>query len=316
MSLLLFTALLSGSSLLKEKKVETPKSETNVATADTVIAPVVISTSFESKYPNATKVIWYKYNPEVTYNDPTEWYYILDNNDYYVTFYWNDEDYIAWYDDGNWIRSSKTIDDIELPANVWNSINKEFPNYKITDVDMEHDKNQSLYEVKMVKGENKWNIHYKPDGTVFKKKQKSYSKVSPQNPTTTDFNTRFPNANAVTWYYYVPDERVTLFPGQWNYNMDSTDYEVRFKWNGSDYTAWYDNGQWVRTETMMKGDNNKLPAAVKSALKSQYSEYSIDEIEEDQKHGQTVYEIKLMKGDEKCKVHYTSMGAIVKRKCK
>jgi hypothetical protein len=83
---------------------------------------VTVQTSFSTKYPSATKVMWYQYTPDkMMPADPTAWYYGLDDKDYYVTFYWDDADYIAWYDNGDWIRSSQRIDNIDIPADVHES---------------------------------------------------------------------------------------------------------------------------------------------------------------------------------------------------
>src|SRR5574339_464071 len=162
-SILLFAALLAGSNLLQSSdensssKELTKSAVISCATADTVIVPPNIRTSFETKYPKANKVMWYQYAPDKTMPaDPTAWYYSLDEKDYYVTFNWQDADYIAWYDNGNWIRSSQNIDNIDLPADVMRAINMQYPGFRITDVDMERDNKQELYEVKLVKGDTKW----------------------------------------------------------------------------------------------------------------------------------------------------------------
>ena len=157
-SVILLMGMLAGSNLFKSadedfsSKELTKASVITCATVDTVIVPATIRTSFDTKYPKATKVMWYQYTPDKTQTvDPTAWYYGLDDKDYYVTFYWDDADYIAWYDNGNWIRSSKTVDNIDLPADVMRSINTQYPGFRIADVDMEKDNNQELYEVKLAK---------------------------------------------------------------------------------------------------------------------------------------------------------------------
>src|ERR1700752_2862276 len=157
-SILLITALLAGSNLFKSTDENissndlTKSALISCSTTDTVIVPVTIRTSFDTKYPKATKVVWYQYTPDKTQTaDPTAWYYVLDDKDYYVTFNWEDADYIAWYDNGNWIRSSQNIDNIDLPADVMRSINTQYPGFRIVDVDLERDNKQELYELKLVK---------------------------------------------------------------------------------------------------------------------------------------------------------------------
>lgn len=321
LSLLLITALIAGSSFFKpsEKVYSTEdlvKYSVAGSTDDTVIVPVAIRTSFDAKYPKATKVIWYQYTPDKTMPaDPEVWYYGLDDKDYYVTFNWNDADYIAWYDNGNWIRSSQTIDDIDLPADVMRAINTQYPGYRIQDVDLEHDNKQELYEVKLIKGDSKWNVHYTANGNVARKKERHMNKSNPQAEMTSDFSTRYPNASEVVWYTYTPDERVEVLPTDWDYGMDASDYEVRFKMDGSDYQAWYNDGKWVRSEVVMTNPA-KLPANINTLLQTQYNGYTIKDVETDQNNNRTVYEIALTKGNEKCKVFYTSDGAIIKKKCR
>jgi uncharacterized membrane protein YkoI len=323
-SILLFATLLAGSSLFNSFDV---KLSTNVltksavitcSTADTVIVPLAIQTSFDTKYPKASKVVWYQYAPDKTMQvDPTVWYYGLDDKDYYVTFNWNDADYIAWYDNGNWIRSSQNIDKIDLPVDVMRSVNTQYPGYRIVDVDLEHDNKQELYEVKLVKGDSKWNVHYTPTGAVARKKERHLNKSNPQADMTSDFSTRYPNATEVVWYTYTPDERVEVLPTDWDYGMDANDYEVRYKIDGTDYAAWYNDGKWVRSESMpMTTASVKLPANINDLLKTQYSGYTIKDVETEQSSTRTVYEIELAKGNEKCKVFYTSEGAIIKKKCR
>ena len=322
-SILLFAALFAGSNVFSSNedlssKDLTKSSIISCATVDTVIVPATIRASFDTKYPKASKVMWYQYAPDKTMPaDPTAWYYGLDDKDYYVTFNWQDADYIAWYDNGNWIRSSQRIDDIDLPADIMRAINTQYPGYTIADVDMERDSKQELYEVKLVKGDSKWNVHYNANGSVARKKERHMIKYDPQAEMTTDFTTRFPNSSEVVWYRYDADGRVEVYPTDWNFNMDASDYEVRFKMDGTDYSAYYDNGKWVRTESMtMNTNTTKLPANINDLLKAQYSGYTIKDVETEQSSTRTVYEIELAKGNEKCKVFYTAEGAIIKKKCR
>ena len=320
-SFLLISAFVAGGSFINAPTKnlsadDIAKYSIACSTADTVIVPDAIKTSFESKYPKAGKVIWYQYTPDKSLPaDPNAWYAGLDDKDYYVTFNWNDADYIAWYDNGTWIRSSQRIDDIDLPADVMRAVNTQYPGYRIQDVDLEHDNKQELYEVKLVKGDSKWNVHYTANGNVAKKKERHLNKGNPQTDMTSDFSTRFPSATEVVWYSYTPDERVDVLPTDWNYGMDASDYEVRFKMDGADYQAWYNDGKWVRSEVAMSNPA-KLPDNINSLLKTQYNGYTIKDVETEFNTNRTIYEIELAKGNEKCKVHYTSDGAIIKKKCR
>src|SRR5215204_5631245 len=279
-SILFFAVLIAGSNLFETPDAEIAskyltKSSVSCSTVDTVIVPAAIQTSFNTKYPKASKVTWYQYTPDKTQTaDPTAWYYGLDEKDYYVTFYSDDADYIAWYDNGTWIRSSQNIDNIDLPADVMRAINTQYPGFRITDVDLERDNKMDLYQVKLVKGDTKWKVHYTPTGNVVRQREKHLTKSNPQAEMTSDFSTRYSNASEVIWYTYTPEERVEILPTDWDYGMDASDYEVRFKMDGSDYQAWYNDGKWIRSEVVMSNPA-KLPANINSLIQAQYSGYTI-----------------------------------------
>ena len=286
----------------------------NESPGDTIVVPVAIKTSFATKYPNASKVTWYRYTP-VTVVEPDAWYSSMDASDYYVTFLWDDAEYIAWYDNGTWIRSSQRIDNTDLPDVVSRVISSQYPGYVITDVDLERDKGQQLYEVDLVKGIDKWNLHISPTGAVIKKKQRTISKTDPQTAMVTDFQTRYPNVSDVVWYTYSPRERVEILPSDWDYNMDATDYEVHFLSDGTEYVAYYDNGQWLRAESYLI-DQSKLPSSVSQAINKEFTGYTIKDVDREDNATQVLYEVELQKGTDKCKIHYATDGSVVKKKCR
>jgi uncharacterized membrane protein YkoI len=283
--------------------------------ADTVIVPAGIQTSFVKLYPNANNVVWYRYTPLGVTIEPGMWYSTMDTSDYYARFFWNDDEYIAWYDNGNWIHSTQRIDESELPAAVSQAISREYPGFVITDVDIEHDDKQKLYEVKLDKGNTRWKVEYSPDGSVVKKKMKTLSKIDAEAAMVADFESRYPNVSTVTWYRYSPPDRIDLLPSDWDYVMDENDYEVRYTMDGNDYVAYYDNGRWIRSETMTF-DRTKLPASVSNAINSQYAGYTIKDVDREDDANRVLYEVELVKANEKCKIHYASDGNIVKKKCK
>ena len=150
---------------------------TTVTTTDNtkvVEVPATTKTSFETKYPNATNVKWSRYEPtDKTTMDPSDWNYNLDENDYYVTFNWDNADYYAYYDDGNWVRATTVIKDhSKLPASVNATLRKEFPDFTIVEVDKEHDKDRTVYEVDLEKGSDKMKVTLDENGTIVKKKGK------------------------------------------------------------------------------------------------------------------------------------------------
>ena len=149
---------------------------TTVTTDNTrvVEVPAATKTSFEAKYPNATNVSWSYYEPkDKSTMDPSDWNYALDENDYVVRFNWDNADYYAYYDDGNWIRATTRVPDhAKLPAAVNDAIRNQFAGYKIVEVDKEHDKDRVTYEVDLEKGEDKIKATFDENGTVVKKKSK------------------------------------------------------------------------------------------------------------------------------------------------
>ena len=282
---------------------------------DTIPVPATIRTTFNTRYPNASNVKWYRYTPDAMKVDASEWYSTLDQSDYYVSFNWEDADYVAWYDNGTWIRSSKRIDNTDLPDVVSRVLSTEYPGFIITDVDMEMDKGQTLYEVDLEKGNMKWNVHLTPAGAVIKKKDRSLTTAQVAETMVSDFQTRYPNASEITWYAYSPRERVEILPTDWDYGMDVKDYEVRFISDGTEYVAWYDNGNWLRSE-VYTFDASKLPASINTAINTEFVGYTIKDVDREDNANQVLYEVELQKGNDKCKIHYATDGSVVKRKCR
>jgi uncharacterized membrane protein YkoI len=134
-------------------------------------------------------------------------------------------------------------------------------------------------------------------------------------PTRTSFETKYPNATNVRWSRYKPADRATLDRDDWNYNLDSNDYEVVFNWDGADYYAWYDDGNFVRASTPMK-DHSKLPANINDVIKAQFAGYNITEVDKEHDKDRTTYEVDMEKGEDKLKVHFDENGKIVKKKGK
>lgn len=148
---------------------------TPTETAGAADVPAATRTSFEAKYPNATNVKWERYKPEGDKSamDPADWNYNLDDKDYVVSFDWDGVPYYAWYDDGNWIRASTSVKDhAKLPANINDAIRAQFAGYEIVEVDKEHDKDRTTYEVELKKGEDKMKVHFDENGKIFKQKGK------------------------------------------------------------------------------------------------------------------------------------------------
>ncbi len=284
-----------------------------VTVTDTVNPPVIVRTTFTRTYPSAQRVVWYQYRP-VKNPEPNMWYSKMGDDDYYVTFLMNDNDYTAWYDNnGTMVYSVSKMDNIELPAAVQTAINNQYAGYYIRDVDLETDNNMTVYEVKMEKGNDIWNVRFRPDGTVYKKKQRMM-KVAGDPAFVSDFKARYPTASNVAWYNYDASEMYEVSPTDWNFGMADDDYEVRFSMNGNDYVAYYDNGKWVRSDIRYR-DGSSLPTGVSSSITTEYAGYTVDDVNREEMMNGTVYEVQIKKGNQRCKIHYKEDGTIVKRKC-
>ena len=61
----------------------------------------------------------------------------------------------------------------------------------------------------------------------------------------------------------------------------------------------------IKLEDIKEGDSIKIGDKLASI-----------DVETEQNTNRTIYEIELTKGNEKCKVHYTAEGAIIKKKCR
>ena len=143
---------------------------------------------------------------------------------------------------------------------------------------------------------------------------KTYSNV-PQ-ATRSSFETKYPQASNVRWESYNPADTLSdEWMSDWMTNMDTTDYQVNFNWDGMDYVAYYDNGDWIGSTARMT-DNSKLPKAVNDAIHQRYANYTIKEVDKENDKNKTVYEVEMENGKDKMKVHFDENGNAVKAKGK
>jgi hypothetical protein len=138
----------------------------------TVNVPEPVKTSFQQRYPNVSNATWNRYEPV----DRIDWEWsgwpAMDTSDYVATWNQDGSDYWSWYDENNnWIGTVTTVKDhASLPAAVNKVVQKEFDGYTITSVDKENDKNQTAYEIKMSKGDDRMKALITESGKVLKKK--------------------------------------------------------------------------------------------------------------------------------------------------
>ena len=140
--------------------------------ADTVIVPDNVRVTFQTKYPQATNVVWYKYqdmNDE--YTDTYPGYY--DPNDFYVTYRNDNTDYVTWYSPkGEWVMTTNTITSDKLPPAALKALQQSYNGYTISKVDEDVYSGGTRYDIKLTKGNEKLKIHITADGQILKVKDK------------------------------------------------------------------------------------------------------------------------------------------------
>jgi hypothetical protein len=139
-------------------------------------APRVIVTSFETRYPDATDVVWSNYDPAVT--TPVDWdlndWSVLNSGDYVARFNVGKDQYYAWYDaSGNWIGSTYAIGDYSmLPPSVSTVLRDKYNGYNIESVHKEMWKDRNAYEIKLRNGDAKVKMLVDVNGNIIKQKDR------------------------------------------------------------------------------------------------------------------------------------------------
>lgn len=175
-------AIAAGSLIMLATACNNDKKETaTVTTADTTVTapvaenPVIVTaeqvpdtirTTFSMKFPKASSPQWYRYNAIAEDELPTDVSY------YYVDFMNTGDEMSAWYNErGEWVKTSTKIKgDSRLPDAVNKTLNEQFPGYKIDELKKENDKDMDMYEIKLLKGDQKAKVKILPNGTIFKRK--------------------------------------------------------------------------------------------------------------------------------------------------
>jgi len=152
---------------VKDVSIKSMKEGTK-KTITTQEVPDTIEYTFKEKYPKAVSPVWVEYTPVETDELP------MDNNYYYVTFQDKGADVTSWYNNfGDWVKTSTRIPgDSRLPDAVNQTLNEQYPGYKIEEISKENDKNMDMYEIKLNKGKEKAKLKVLPNGEVFKRKEK------------------------------------------------------------------------------------------------------------------------------------------------
>ncbi len=141
-------------------------------TKDTVIVPENVRVTFQTKYPQASNVVWYTYQDmKDEYTDTYPGYY--DPSDYYVTYHSNDIDYVTWYSPtGEWVMTINTISNDKLPAPALKALQASYNGFTVEKVDEDRYNGGIRYDVKLRKGDEKLKVHVTADGQILKAKDK------------------------------------------------------------------------------------------------------------------------------------------------
>jgi hypothetical protein len=163
----------TSDSTVTKDSITTPLSDEPAKTdIKTVEVPVATKTHFEAKYPQASNVVWTRYE---TFPSNLEWDWYgwpaMDSNDYVGYWGTTENPYWVWYDqDGNWIGAVETINISSVPDAVNKKLNTEFAGYTVGSVNKENDKNRVAYEISLSKGDDRVKVLIDEKGNVMKKK--------------------------------------------------------------------------------------------------------------------------------------------------
>ena len=107
----------------------------------------------------------------------------------------------------------------------------------------------------------------------------------------------------------------TKFPGakDIHYQMENKDYEINFKFNGTETSANFDpTGKWLETETELKLSD--LPKEVIASVNKNFTGFKLSEIGKVETPAKGIcYEMDLKKGNEGYEVQFNAKGDILSK---
>ena len=116
--------------------------------------PAKVKTGFEQKFQNAQQVKWGKENA-------TEWE---------ADFIWHGKAYSANFNEqGKWLETEYRITQSEIPSAVKTSLNREFPEFKITIAEISETDRGKMYEFDLQKGQQKKEVAFDANGKLMSK---------------------------------------------------------------------------------------------------------------------------------------------------
>ena len=137
--------------------------------------PDHVVVAFKNKYPTATNVTWSAYQPYDRINWEWTGWPSMDTSYYAVNYTVDNKKHWGWWDrDRNWIGSTSTIEDSTmLPDPVKKTLKNSYAGYKIKSIDEENDKNRTVYEIKLEKGDATAKVLIDKNGKILKKDTKA-----------------------------------------------------------------------------------------------------------------------------------------------
>ncbi|WP_228237494.1 PepSY-like domain-containing protein [Allomuricauda sp. M10] len=123
------------------------------AFAQRTSVPPRVKASFEKKFPQVKKVSWGKESDK-------EWE---------AEFQMNGTEYSAnFLEDGAWKETEREIKKKDIPDNVLATLNTQFPEYNIDEVELVENPNGSQYEIALEKGKEEMEVLIGTDGQLIK----------------------------------------------------------------------------------------------------------------------------------------------------
>jgi hypothetical protein len=138
-----------------------------------VDVPLTIRSGFAVNYPDASNVVWNRYDAAIV---PIDWemtgWTALDTDDYAVSFDMGGSKYYAWYDsNGELVGTAYAVTDhTKLPGAVTTLLNNNYKGYTIDAIQREMWRSNTAYELKLSQGDKKIKLLVDSNGSVIKEK--------------------------------------------------------------------------------------------------------------------------------------------------
>lgn len=144
--ILLAIALFAFACSEQEQEHDMPETEEVGGTPENIIA------TFQSKYPNATDVEWEE-----------------EDGKWEVEFELDGVEYEAEFDEnGEWIETEHEIEVSEIPDVIQNTLDGEYTEYAILEVEKYDSREGAFYEIKLQKGGKIEEAKFYPNGKIMK----------------------------------------------------------------------------------------------------------------------------------------------------